>query len=235
LDKRSGAVGASWCSNALTTFDGVRDLDMLRQVFERGDAKISYVFVPKINGPGDVRIYRSLFSTLPIRPKIVSYIETIDAVENADAIAAVSDAVCFGQADLVAGMYSPNTSYIDYARARMCVAAAKHKLLAIDTSSFEIQDMARFEAECTAAKSYGFTGKAAIHPRQVPGINRIFGVSPETIARYRSTIERYESAEVGFQLDNGDIIAPPFVAKARLMLQLYGNGPAPQQRDEEAR
>ena len=38
-----------------------------------------------------------------------------------------------------------------------------------------------------------------------------------------------------FQLDNGDIIAPPFVAKARLMLQLYGNGPAPQQRDEEAR
>jgi citrate lyase subunit beta/citryl-CoA lyase/(S)-citramalyl-CoA lyase len=221
--------------NALTTFDGVRDLDMLRQVFERGDAKISYVFVPKINGPGDVRIYRSLFSTLPIRPKIVSYIETIDAVENADAIAAVSDAVCFGQADLVAGMYSPNTSYIDYARARMCVAAAKHKLLAIDTSSFEIQDMARFEAECTAAKSYGFTGKAAIHPRQVPGINRIFGVSPETIARYRSTIERYESAEVGFQLDNGDIIAPPFVAKARLMLQLYGNGPAPQQRDEEAR
>jgi citrate lyase subunit beta/citryl-CoA lyase/(S)-citramalyl-CoA lyase len=210
--------------NTIRSFDGLRDLDMLKTVFERGTTAISAVFVPKVNHHSEVSIYRDLFRRLPFQPKIVSFIETIDAVEDADAIAGTSDAVCFGQADLVSAMYSPNAAYVDYARARLCVAAAKHKILAIDTNSFEIENMKIFEDECMAAKSYGFTGKAAIHPRQVTGINKVFAVSPEMVARYRTTISAYENAAVGFQLMNGEVIAPPFVAKARLMLDLYDQG-----------
>jgi citrate lyase beta subunit len=210
--------------NTIRTFDGLRDLDMLKTVFERHTPAISAVFVPKVNHHSEVAIYRDLFRGLPFQPKIVSFIETIDAVEDADAIAGASDAVCFGQADLVAAMYSPNGAYVDYARARLCVAAAKHKILAIDTNSFEIENMKTFEDQCVAAKSYGFTGKAAIHPRQVTIVNKVFAVSPEMAARYRTTIDTYENATVGFQLMDGEVIAPPFVAKARLMLDLYGKG-----------
>lgn len=207
--------------NTICSFDGLRDLEMLRQRYERGDCAIASVLLPKINGPSEVRIFRSLFDSLKQRPRLISFIETIEAVENADAIASVSDAICFGQADLAAQMYSAHPVFLDYARTRMCAAAARYQLQAIDTSSFEIQDMARFERECVAAKECGFTGKVAIHPIQVDPINRIFGISSEVVAGYQKLIDAYRNADVGFAMKDGQVVAPPFVAKARMMLAAY--------------
>lgn len=207
--------------NNICSFDGLRDLEMLRERYERGDCAIASVLLPKINHASEVRIFRSLFDSLKQRPRLISFIETIEAVENADAIAAVSDAICFGQADLNAQMYSPHPVFLDYARTRMCAAAARYRIQSIDTSSFEIQDMARFERECVAAKECGFTGKVAIHPVQVDPINRIFGVSSEVLAGYRRLIDAYENADVGFAMKDGQVVAPPFVAKARMMLATY--------------
>ncbi|HET8773836.1 MAG TPA: CoA ester lyase [Thermoanaerobaculia bacterium] len=207
--------------NNIGSFDGLRDLEMLRERYERGDCAIASVLLPKINHASEVRIFRSLFDSLKQRPRLVSFIETIEAVENADAIASVSDAICFGQADLNAQMYSPHPVFLDYARTRMCAAAARYRIQSIDTSSFEIQDMAKFERECVAAKECGFTGKVAIHPVQVDPINRIFGVSSEVLAGYRRLIDAYENADVGFAMKDGQVVAPPFVAKARMMLATY--------------
>jgi citrate lyase subunit beta/citryl-CoA lyase/(S)-citramalyl-CoA lyase len=205
--------------NTICCFDGLRDLEMVRELFERGDCPIEYVFLPKVNHPSDLRIYRSLLNTLPRQPKLYTFIETVDAVENADGIAAASDALCFGQADLVAEMYTPNEAFLDLARARLCVAAAKYNLQAIDTNSFEVSDIAQFESECLAARDWGFTGKAAIHPNQVAAINRIFSVSQESVDCYQETIDTYLKSESGFVLKDGKVIAPPFVAKARMMLK----------------
>ncbi|HEX6160082.1 MAG TPA: CoA ester lyase [Thermoanaerobaculia bacterium] len=207
--------------NTIASFDGLRDLEMLRERYARGDCAIASVLLPKVNHPSEVRIYRSLFDGLAQRPRLISFIETIEAVENADAIAAVSDAICFGQADLAAQMYSPHPVFLDYARTRMCAAAARYQIQVIDTSSFEIRDMVRFERECVAARECGFTGKVAIHPIQVEPINRVFGISDETVAGYRNLIEAYVNADVGFALKDGQVVAPPFVAKARMMLAAY--------------
>jgi len=207
--------------NTIASPDGLKDMELLLQIGARGRRPFEFVLLPKVSHASEVKVYKSLFATLRDPPEVYPFIETVEAVENADGIAAVSDGLCFGQADLVAEMYSPNESYIHYARARLCVAAARYKLQAIDTNSFEIEDMARFESECVAARSYGFTGKAAIHPRQVPAINATFSVSAATIAKYRKLIDAYQSAEVGFALVDGEVIAPPFVAKARRMLALY--------------
>lgn len=207
--------------NTIASADGLKDLDLLLQLGARGRAPFSFVLLPKVNHASEVVVYRTLLSTWKDPPDLYPFIETPDAVDNADGIAAVSDGLAFGQADLVAAMYSPNESYINHARARMCVAAARFKIPAIDTNSFEIEDMKRFESECAAARCYGFTAKAAIHPRQVPAINSVFAVSPETIARYRALIDAYHSSDVGFALVEGQVIAPPFVAKARNMLEFY--------------
>jgi citrate lyase beta subunit len=207
--------------NTIASPDGLKDIELLLQLAARGRRLFEFVLLPKVNHASEVNVYKSLFATLRDPPELYPFIETIAAVDNADGIAAVSDGLAFGQADLVAELYSPNDSYINHARARLCVAAAKYKLQAIDTNSFEIEDMAKFEAECVAAKAYGFTAKAAIHPRQVPAINATFSVPPATIAKYRKLISAYQSAEVGFALVDGEVIAPPFVAKARRMLALY--------------
>lgn len=207
--------------NHIGSYDGLRDLELLRTLYEQGHCAFEYVLLPKMTHPSEIRIYRSLFGSLRQSPKLISFIETLDAVENVDQIASASDAICLGQADLSAMLYSPNPAFLDYARARLCAAAAKYHIQAIDTNSFEIEDMAKFERECVAAKECGFTGKAAIHPRQVEGINRIFSVSPETVEIYRSTIDAYVNAQTGFALKDGQVVAPPFVAKARMMLEAY--------------
>lgn len=207
--------------NTMCSFDGLRDLEMLRGRYERGDCAIGAVLLPKINHASEVRVYRSLFDSVKQRPRLISFIETLEAVENADAIAAVSDALCFGQADLGAQMYSPHPVFLDYARTRMCAAAARYQIQCIDTSSFEIHDMVKFERECAAAKECGFTAKVAIHPIQVEPINRVFGVSGEVLAGYQRLIDAYVNADVGFALKDGQVVAPPFVAKARMMLAAY--------------
>ncbi|MCU1349751.1 MAG: aldolase [Acidobacteria bacterium] len=207
--------------NTICSFDGLRDLEMLRERYERGDCAFESVLLPKINHPSEIRIYKSLFDSLKQRPRLICFIETLEAVENADGIASVSDAICFGQADLCSQMYSPHGGFLDYARTRMCVAAARYHIQAIDTSSFEIHDMVQFARECVAARDCGFTGKVAIHPDQVEAINRTFGVSSDVIAGYQSTIDAYLNADVGFALKDGQVVAPPFVAKARMMLAAY--------------
>jgi citrate lyase subunit beta/citryl-CoA lyase/(S)-citramalyl-CoA lyase len=207
--------------NTICTFDGLRDLEMFRELAVRDACPFQYVFIPKINHQSELRVYRSLFGTLKQPPKLYTFIESLDAVENANGIAAASDALCLGQADLSAEMYKPSAAYLDYARARLCVAAARHRIQAIDTNSFELNDMAVFERECLAAREAGFTGKAAIHPNQVEGINRLFSIPPEAVTAYRSTIDTYDNSGIGFAVKDGKVLAPPFVAKARLMLSCF--------------
>jgi citrate lyase subunit beta/citryl-CoA lyase/(S)-citramalyl-CoA lyase len=207
--------------NSIANYDGLNDMKLLKSLYEKGNYTLEYIFIPKVKCKREVEIYRSLFNTLPFMPKLVTFIETVESVDNADKIASVSDALCFGQADLVAEMYNPNETFVNYARARLCIAAAKYDLMAIDTNSFEIEDMKLFKQQCITAKSYGFTGKAAIHPNQVAGINEVFSISNAEIEHYQASIEAYNKASTGFVMLEGEVIAPPFITKAKKMLNFY--------------
>jgi len=223
VDLRStGLPGVSMRINSIATPDGLSDIQaILSLAGQVGGLPIETVLVPKVNTSSDVGIYRSLLSGLANPPQICSFIETVDAVENAFEIAAASDGLCFGQADLVAELYAPDQSYLAYARARLCVAAAKYNLPAIDTNSFELWDMAVVRAQSEAARACGFTGKAAIHPKQVDVITDAFVVSAEELDGYRQTIADYEDDARGFNVTKDRVLAPPFVLKARRMLRLY--------------
>lgn len=218
----TGLSGVSLRVNSIETPDGLLDLQALLELNgEIGGIPVDTVFAPKVAAGRDVAIYRSLLSALPDPPEICSFIETVDAVENAFDIAAASDGLCFGQADLAAEMYTPNESFLAHARARLCVAAAKYCLPAIDTNSFELWDMDVVRTQCEDAKRCGFTGKAAIHPKQIEVITETFRVDPAEIDAYRQMIKDYENDPRGFTVTKDQVIAPPFVLKARRMLQLY--------------
>jgi citrate lyase beta subunit len=208
--------------NSIETPDGLADLRMLLDLGGQiGGVPVQAVLAPKIAAGRDVAIYRSLLSSLPDPPEICSFIETVDAVENAFDIAAGSDGLCFGQADLVSEMYSPDESFLAYARARLCVAAAKYRLPAIDTNSFELWDAEVIRAQGQAAKRCGFTGKAAIHPKQIDVIVETFSVDQAELDGYLQTIKDYESDANGFAVTKDRVLAPPFVARARRMLALF--------------
>lgn len=218
----SGLQGVGLRINSIANPDGLKDIQALIEVAGRAcGVPVRVVFVPKVATGSDVVIYRSLLAKLPNPPEICTFIETVDAVENAFDIAAASDGLCFGQADLVAELYAPDASYLAHARARLCVAAAKYNLPAIDTNSFELWDMEVVRAQSVAARNCGFTGKAAIHPKQVEVITDTFVVSAEELDGYRRTIKDYEDDARGFNVTKDRILAPPFVLKARRMLRLY--------------
>lgn len=224
----TGLPGVMLRLNSIETPDGLADMQMLLDLDGQvGGVPVQAVLAPKVAAGRDVAIYRSLLSSLRNPPEICSFIETVDAVENAFDIAAASDGLCFGQADLVSEMYMPDESFLAHARARLCVAAAKYGLPAIDTNSFELWDAEVIRAQSQAAKCCGFTGKAAIHPKQIDVIVETFSVDPAELDGYLRTIEDYEANANGFAVSKDRVLAPPFVARARRMLALFDTGRGP--------
>ncbi|WP_367131944.1 MULTISPECIES: HpcH/HpaI aldolase/citrate lyase family protein [Streptomyces] len=218
----TGLTGVSMRINSIETPEGLLDIQTILALGGRiGGLPLRTVLVPKVAAGRDVAIYRSLLAGLDDPPEICSFIETLDAVENAFDIAAASEGLCFGQADLVAEMWAQDENYLAHARSRMCVAASRYGLPVIDTNSFELWDMDLVRAQCEASKQCGFTGKAAIHPKQVDTIVETFSVPPAELDEYRQTIKDYEADERGFAVSKDRVLAPPFVLRARRMLALH--------------
>lgn len=211
--------------NAVDSIDGIRDIELLHRIFHRDNSELTFIQIPKIRSADDVTRCRAWLGESAQGLRLVPIIETPEGIEQVERIASVSDAMMFGRVDMAASMYKTNEAYMAYARGRFCVACASHGIEAIDTASvgagIGINDTAAFEQECIDGRSEGFTAKAVIHPLQVGIVKRVFEISSDEIAKFHATIQRYERAESGFALDGTNVIAPPFVTRARMMLRLY--------------
>lgn len=213
--------------NQVFSIEGIRDLAAVYSAVKAGSLAIDFLKIPKVRTYHDVLLCKKLFDKLPIEIKMIPIIEVPEAIDNIDQIAALSDAMMFGQVDMAATMYHLNKSYMDYARGKFCIACAQKEIAAIDTAAIrhdmDLKDMRAFEKECLASKDEGFTGKAIIHPDQVPIVNKVYSVTEQEMDGYRSVVNLYENADIGFSIVEGKIIAPPFVARAQMMLRLYGH------------
>ncbi|NQZ12012.1 MAG: aldolase [Algicola sp.] len=204
--------------NAIDTLDGIKDMEMLGRLFKHKGCRFDSVFVSKIRHHRDLVVYRRLFDAMAPAIKLITIIETVEAIEDLDEIAKYSDALILGQADLMACLYAHNQSFINNARAKICVYAAKYNITAIDTNSFEIDDMILFKRQCVAARQEGFMAKAAIHPVQLDIINQVFEISDKEQQKFEDVIDIYSRSVSGFSIHDGRIIAPPFIANANKML-----------------
>jgi citrate lyase subunit beta/citryl-CoA lyase/(S)-citramalyl-CoA lyase len=208
--------------NNINSMNGIRDLDVVFRCVQSGLLPINYLQIPKVSSHHDVLRCRSYIKELSTSLKIFPIVETPEGVSDLEKIAAASDILLFGQADLTAAMYQTNISYLEHARGRFCVACAQAKICPVDTSMFEeISNMSEFELGCEKSKEEGFMAKAVIHPNQIPIVKKIFSVSAKELEEYKLVIDSYERADTGFQIKAGSVIAPPFVEKAKLMLNFY--------------
>jgi citrate lyase beta subunit len=208
--------------NPITTIEGVRDVELLYGLFCRGGFPISHIIIPQVKNTDEMSIYASIFASMPSQPKLIPVIDTSEAVDNVEKIAALSDAIMCGDLDLVAGVFSANQRYIDSARTNLCIAAAKRGIVAIDTNSYELENMPCLETECVLAKSQGFTAKAALHLVQVPIINSVFAVPEEEIVHCRGVINEYEASEGSVVVKRGRlVVSASAVTKAKRILEFY--------------
>ncbi|MGM0435560.1 MAG: HpcH/HpaI aldolase/citrate lyase family protein [Bacillota bacterium] len=154
---------------------------------------------------------------------VYGIVETPAAFFELDALAgkeAIKGLILGGE-DLVSSMNTKRTLNGDellHARSLVRMACAKHGIQAIDTP-WTTLDEAHLEKDITHALTLGYDGKCAIHPNQVPLINKAFSPEKESIDFARRVVEQYEKTKsMRFSLD-GQMIDKPVLARAQATLK----------------
>lgn len=113
------------------------------------------------------------------------------------------------------------TPLYEMARGLCLAAAAAAEVQPIDTAFMGISDLDVLAENCAAARRDGFRGKLAIHPAQVPVINRAFTPTAAELEEARRIAAAFAAQpDVGaFQLD-GRMIDIPHLRQAERVLAL---------------
>lgn len=110
---------------------------------------------------------------------------------------------------------------LDWPRTRIVVAARAAGLAPPAQSVFpDIRDLDALYASCTHGRALGFLGRAAIHPRQLPVIERAFRPTPEEIEAAEEIVKAAATDGGALALPDGRFVDAAIVAAAQRTLAL---------------
>lgn len=183
-------------SRVLLRLNQLSDVENLSEDLTLSGSCVKSIFgflLPKINSANDVVHYEELLNKAAAKFdqsytnsfRLFPIVETQRAVENAFEIAKASPLVTgmyFGDADLSTSMgIQRNMDNISYARQKFILDATAAGVYPIDGAFTKIDDIIGLESEALQSKALGFCGKTAIHPKQLPTINKVFSVSKQEL------------------------------------------------------
>ncbi|MDB5455079.1 MAG: Citrate lyase subunit beta / citryl-CoA lyase [Caulobacter sp.] len=94
------------------------------------------------------------------------------------------------------GQWTPDGEALAYARGKfVCEARAARSPWLLDGAFMNLADEGALEKEARIGRVHGFTGKIAIHPRQVETLNRVFSPTDADVARARALLAAYQEAK----------------------------------------
>jgi (S)-citramalyl-CoA lyase len=204
--------------NPIATREGFEDLLFLASL-GRWPELLIMSMVPSAS---HIDVLRSYLAECSLEaPRILVTIELPDAISNIQNIAREVDGLIFGSADYCASLGVPIGGWekLLYARCAIVNAAAQFGIPAYDTAWFKLDSEDLLVEEAEKARSLGFAGKTAIHPRQIPVINTIFTPTSQEIADARQLVQAYEEAGRGIVRMATDMVGPPFYKLARKTLE----------------
>tara|TARA_B100000674_G_scaffold250005_2_gene206096 strand:+ start:15252 stop:16106 length:855 start_codon:yes stop_codon:yes gene_type:complete len=171
------------------------------------------IMLPKVESEDEVKIIDDLFLESNQQINLQIIIETNKGLEACFEIAQSSPnitALFFGGVDMAADLRCSGTwDSLLYARSKLVHAAAAANIDSLDVPFLDLNDENGLLEQATLAKELGFSGKGAIHPKQIPVINSIFTPSPEEIAYAVRVIEEFKKAESGLVVIDGKLIEKP--------------------------
>jgi len=206
--------------NTISGPEGLKDLLALNDCASPPPA----IMIAKAGSAEEVRLYDKLLQgrTAAIRFHVI--IESADGLENVHAIAAATpriDSLLFGAVDMSADLRAANSwETLAYARARVAHAAARYGLDLLDVPYLVPDDLTGLEREARASQRQGFTGKAAIHPKQIPVINGVFSPTEAEIARAKAIVAAFEASPDGLVMVEGALIEIPVVRSMQRVLAI---------------
>ena len=195
--------------NSLSSAEGLRDVLALKACAAPPPA----LMLAKIGSAEEIALYDALLdgSCAGIRYHVI--IESTDGLANVQAIARASeriDSLLFGAVDMSADLRAAQSwEALLYARSAVVHAAARNGLDLLDVPWLNLGDPDGLAVEARASAALGFTGKAAIHPDQIPVVNDIFSPSADEIARARRIVEAFRESDTGLLMVDGELIELP--------------------------
>lgn len=137
----------------------------------------------------------------------------------------------FGNADYTSNIGAQRTEEgleTLYARTKLIAEVASRGLQIIDTPYFDLKNENGLRREATKSKQLGFTGKFAIHPKQIQPIIEEFSPTDQEIRYAQAIIRAYqEHIKIGkgvFEF-NGQMIDMPMIRAAQRTLLQAGIQP----------
>lgn len=171
------------------------------------------LMLPKVRTPDEIVWLDDLLNERGHATRLHVIIETNAGLEAVHDIARSSqriDALFFGGVDMAAELRCRNAfEPLLYARSRVVHAAASVGIDAIDVPWLDLEDPDGMVAEAARVKDLGFSGKGAIHPKQIAAINEVFTPSACEIARARRIIATFAEADTGLVVIDGKLIEKP--------------------------
>ncbi|MFF1815237.1 HpcH/HpaI aldolase/citrate lyase family protein [Streptomyces sp. NPDC058251] len=188
-------------------------------------AGLSGLRLPKVTSPDDVvRVAEGAAPAEGGAMPLYALLETALAVEHAFAIASAHPAlrgVSIGEADLRADLGVREDAGLDWSRARVIVAARAAGLPPPPQSVYpDIRDVEGLAASCAHGRTLGFLGRAAIHPRQLPIIERAYLPTPAEIDSAEAVVQAAATAPGAQALPDGRFIDAAVVTGAHRTLTL---------------
>ena len=210
--------------NPLGSPYGNDDLAALREV--RADG----IMLPKAEGAASIHALAS-WTGLPILPIAT---ETPAAIFALGSYGEVRDrllALTWGAEDLPAAISATSareadgryTAPVEMARSLALFAAHAAQVPAIETVYPDFRNLDGLAAYAARGARDGFSGMMAIHPDQVPVINRAFTPGEAEIAAARAIIEAFAAdPHAGVLAIDGKMVDAPHLAQARRLLERAG-------------
>jgi citrate lyase subunit beta / citryl-CoA lyase len=180
--------------------------------------QLSGIFVPKVSRPEDVPA-----TGFPVH----CLIESAAGLEAAYAIASTPGVVgiSLGESDLRSETGALEAG-LDWARGRIVNAAVAAGLPRPPQSVYpHLDDDEGLARSCARGRELGHLGRAAIHPAQLPIIERAYLPTPEEVERAHATVARLEAAGAG-TLAGGEFVDAAMLGAARQIVALavrYGS------------
>ncbi|WBB64351.1 CoA ester lyase [Streptomyces sp. WMMC500] len=157
-------------------------------------------------------------------PPLYPLLESALGIERAYEIAAAHPAVrgiALGEADLRAELGVADGAGLAWPRSRAVVAARAAGLAPPAQSVYpDVADLDGLARSCAAGRALGFLGRTAIHPRQLPVIERAFLPTRQEVERAEEIVAAAATNAGALALPDGRFVDAAVVAEAHRTLRL---------------
>ncbi|MBT2399868.1 CoA ester lyase [Streptomyces sp. ISL-100] len=215
LTERPSATPVHVRVNALGSLFAEADLHALARL-----PGLSALRLPKVTDPAEVRHVANLMPDVPL----YALLESALGIEHAHVIAGAHPylrGIALGEADLRADLGVRDDAGLAWPRSRVVVAARAAGLEPpVQSVHPDIRDLHGLAESCARARALGFLGRTALHPRQLPVIERAFLPTPQEVEEAEQIVKAAAAEGGALALPDGRFVDAAVVAQAHRTLSL---------------